>query len=96
MDSSSVVENKASKITDDRRAIHMSIGIALIFFGDFCVVESWSRVQYFPKLCGAHLWYPFARELMNRICWCSRIRLNVSDRYILFVFCSLHYFSFFL
>lgn len=39
MDPSQAIENKASKITDDRRAIHMSIGIALIFFGTICIVE---------------------------------------------------------
>lgn len=39
MDPSPAIENKVSKITDDRRAIHMSIGIALIFFGTRRIFE---------------------------------------------------------
>lgn len=56
MDPSPAIENKVSKITDDRRAIHMSIGIALIFFGTCCIFELWNRIQYISKLCGADLW----------------------------------------
>lgn len=56
MDPSPAIENKVNKITDDRRAIHMSIGIALIFFGTCRILKLWNRIQYISKLCGADLW----------------------------------------